>query len=201
MSDSVAGRALTSHRSVQGPQFSIRLDHPYSTGAPQMANYLSGGVDRHRGDHKRGRFIVRILTWPYLSAAFGRLRSIALIELAPVELKLSIIEIGQLPLYNQDREETPPPEWIQLRERFKAATAVLFVTPEYNRSVPSALNNALDVGSRPYGMNVWSGKPGRGSQRRAGRHRGLRRQPSSAAIAGVPQCPGDAAAGNLYRPR
>jgi chromate reductase len=84
----------------------------------------------------------------------------ALIELAPAELKLSIIEIGQLPIYNQDREESPPPQWVQLRERIKAAAAVLFITPEYNRSVPAALKNALGVGSRPYGKNVWSGKPG-----------------------------------------
>jgi chromate reductase, NAD(P)H dehydrogenase (quinone) len=93
-------------------------------------------------------------------ASINRMVANALIALAPAELKLSTIEIGQLPLYNQDREENPPPQWIQLRERIKAATAVLFVTPEYNRSVPAALKNALDVGSRPYGMNAWSRKPG-----------------------------------------
>ena len=84
----------------------------------------------------------------------------ALAELAPAGLILSIVEIGQLPIYNQDDEETPPPEWTAFRERIKAADAVLFVTPEYNRSVPAALKNAIDVGSRPYGKNAWSGKPG-----------------------------------------
>ncbi|MDB6008561.1 MAG: NADPH:quinone oxidoreductase [Gammaproteobacteria bacterium] len=84
----------------------------------------------------------------------------ALAELAPVGLKLSIIEIGQLPIYNQDGEEKPPPEWTAFRERIGAADAVLFVTPEYNRSVPAALKNAIDVGSRPYGKNAWNGKPG-----------------------------------------
>ncbi|MDE2254105.1 MAG: NAD(P)H-dependent oxidoreductase [Betaproteobacteria bacterium] len=84
----------------------------------------------------------------------------ALIELAPAGLTLSIVEIGQLPIYNQDGDENPPTAWSTFRERIKAADAVLFVTPEHNRSVPAALKNALDVGSRPYGKNVWGGKPG-----------------------------------------
>ena len=71
-----------------------------------------------------------------------------------------IIEIGQLPFYNQDDEQTPPQVWVQFRERIKRADGVLFVTPEYNRSVPAALKNAIDVGSRPYGQSAWSGKPG-----------------------------------------
>jgi chromate reductase len=84
----------------------------------------------------------------------------ALIELAPPELKLAVVEIGQLPIYNQDGDDKPPAEWTAFRERIKTADAVLFVTPEHNRSVPAALKNALDVGSRPYGKNAWSGKPG-----------------------------------------
>src|SRR5579863_9892936 len=84
----------------------------------------------------------------------------ALIELAPSSLKLDIIDIGQLPIYNQDGDGNPPAAWTAFRERIKAADAVLFVTPEHNRSVPAALKNALDVGSRPYGKNAWSGKPG-----------------------------------------
>ncbi|WP_304413001.1 NADPH-dependent FMN reductase [Thiomonas sp. FB-Cd] len=73
---------------------------------------------------------------------------------------LSIVEIGQLPIYNQDGDENPPTAWSTFRERIKAADAVLFVTPEHNRSVPAALKNGLDVGSRPYGKSVGSGKPG-----------------------------------------
>ena len=84
----------------------------------------------------------------------------ALAGLAPATLKLSIIEIGHLPIYNQDDDESPPASWTEFRDRIKAADAVFFVTPEHNRSVPAALKNALDVGSRPYGKNVWSGKPG-----------------------------------------
>jgi chromate reductase len=84
----------------------------------------------------------------------------ALAELAPSGLKLNIVEIGQLPLYNQDGDENPPAAWTAFRERIRMADAVLFVTPEYNRSVPAALKNAVDVGSRPYGKSAWSGKPG-----------------------------------------
>src|SRR4051794_20647220 len=84
----------------------------------------------------------------------------ALRELAPSTLKLEIIEIGQLPIYNQDDDPNPPAAWTAFRERVKAADAVLFVTPEYNRSVPAVLKNALDVGSRPYGHSVWNRKPG-----------------------------------------
>ena len=84
----------------------------------------------------------------------------ALGEVAPAELKVGIVEIGQLPIYNQDDDVNPPAEWTAFRERIRAADAVLFVTPEHNRSVPAALKNALDVGSRPYGKSAWSGKPG-----------------------------------------
>lgn len=63
-------------------------------------------------------------------------------------------------MYNQDGDDDPPAAWVQFRERIRAADAVLFVTPEHNRSVPAALKNALDIGSRPYGQSVWNGKPG-----------------------------------------
>ena len=84
----------------------------------------------------------------------------ALAELAPPSLKLSVIEIGHVPIYNQDGDENPPAAWTHFRERIGVADAVLFVTPEHNRSVPAALKNSLDVGSRPHGHNAWSGKPG-----------------------------------------
>ena len=84
----------------------------------------------------------------------------ALAQLATDSLKLSIVEIGRLPIYNQDGDDNPPAEWTAFRARIAAADAVLFITPEHNRSVPAALKNALDVGSRPYGKNAWNGKPG-----------------------------------------
>jgi chromate reductase len=93
--------------------------------------------------------------------SFNRLTAKALAALGPSELQLEIVEIGQLPLYNEDDDHAaPPPAWVAFRERVRAADAVLFVTPEYNRSVPGVLKNALDVGSRPYGHSAWNGKPG-----------------------------------------
>ncbi len=84
----------------------------------------------------------------------------ALITLAPATLKLEIVEIGALSLYNDDLEHDTPREWIALRERVRRADGVLFVTPEYNRSVPGVLKNAIDIASRPYGHSAWDGKPG-----------------------------------------
>ncbi len=84
----------------------------------------------------------------------------ALMVLAPPSLILEIVPLGQLPLYNPDLEAQPLQPWTELRERISLADAVLFVTPEHNRSVPAALKNALDIASRPYGANVWKGKPG-----------------------------------------
>ncbi len=83
----------------------------------------------------------------------------ALVELAPPELKLGIVEIGALPLFNQDHEAEPPAVVREFKQAIVSSDAVLFVTPEYNRSVPGVLKNALDVGSRPYGQSAWSGKP------------------------------------------
>ena len=84
----------------------------------------------------------------------------ALIGLAPPSLAPRIVEIGALALYNEDADIEPPAAWLDFRAGVRAAEAVLFVTPEYNRSVPGPLKNAIDVGSRPYGQSVWSGKPG-----------------------------------------
>jgi chromate reductase len=84
----------------------------------------------------------------------------ALMELAPSSLKPQLVEIGQLPLYDQDNDANPPEQWTDFRQRIRAADAVLFVTPEYNRSIPAPLKNAIDVGSRPYGQSAWDGKPG-----------------------------------------
>jgi chromate reductase len=104
---------------------------------------------------------VCVLVGSLRKASLNRMLANALISLAPSSLKLDILEIGQLPLYNEDIEAAAPPvPWTAFRQRIKAADAVLFVTPEYNRSVPAALKNALDVGSRPYGASVWDRKPG-----------------------------------------
>lgn len=93
--------------------------------------------------------------------AYSRQIAEVLKRLAPPSLVLEIIEIGGLPLYDPDLDEgATPTAWAAFRTSVAAVDAVLFVTPEYNRSVPAALKNALDVGSRPYGASVWPGKPG-----------------------------------------
>jgi chromate reductase len=74
-------------------------------------------------------------------------------------LDCSIVEIGDLPLFNQDLEAEPPAQWVAFRDRIRAADGILFCTPEYNRGVPGVLKNAIDVGSRPYGQSVWDQKP------------------------------------------
>lgn len=84
----------------------------------------------------------------------------ALMKLAPESLSLEIVDIANLPMFNEDLEATPPKEWVKFKEQISAANGVLFVTPEYNRSVPAVIKNAIDVGSRPYGKNSWNGKPG-----------------------------------------
>jgi len=104
---------------------------------------------------------VCVLVGSLRKASFNGMLANALISLAPSAMKFDIVEIGQLPFYNEDLDTAAPPEqWIAFRERIKAADAILFVTPEYNRSVPAVLKNALDVGSRPYGRSVWDRKPG-----------------------------------------
>ena len=83
----------------------------------------------------------------------------AIEALAPSHLKFEEISIGDLSLYDQDIDEEPPAAYTAFRDKIRAADAVLFATPEYNRSVPGGLKNAIDVGSRPYGQSAWNGKP------------------------------------------
>ena len=94
--------------------------------------------------------------------SFSRKMAKVLAALAPESLNFEIIEIGVLPLYDQDLDDEgrPPSAWTEFRERVKSFDGLLFVTPEYNRSVPGVLKNAIDVGSRPYGQSIWGGKPG-----------------------------------------
>lgn len=82
-----------------------------------------------------------------------------LIKYAPAALDMKIVEIGQLPLFNEDDEKPTSKEWIAFRDTMKGMDGFLFCTPEYNRSIPGVLKNAIDVGSRPYGQSIWGGKP------------------------------------------
>jgi chromate reductase len=83
----------------------------------------------------------------------------ALAKLAPDTLKLDVVTLNGLSFFNQDLEAAPPADWLAFREKLQKSNGVLFVTPEYNRSIPGVLKNAIDVGSRPYGKSSFIGKP------------------------------------------
>ena len=102
---------------------------------------------------------VAVLVGSLRKDSLNRKMAQALIRMAPPELSLGIVEIGGLPHYNADYEADPPAVVREFKETIAKSDAVLFVTPEYNRSVPGVLKNALDVGSRPYGKSAWTGKP------------------------------------------
>ena len=83
----------------------------------------------------------------------------ALAKLAPPSLKLDVTTLGDISFFNQDLEAAPPADWLAFREKLQKSNGVLFVTPEYNRSIPGVLKNAIDVASRPYGKSSFLGKP------------------------------------------
>ena len=83
----------------------------------------------------------------------------ALTRLAPDTLKLNLVTLHDISFFNQDLEANPPADWVAFREKLQKSNGVLFVTPEYNRSIPGVLKNAIDVGSRPYGKSSFLGKP------------------------------------------
>lgn len=91
--------------------------------------------------------------------SFNRKLADAMVKLAPAEFSFAQVNIGDLPLYNQDTDGAPPPSVIRLKAEIAAAKGLLFVTPEYNRSLPGVLKNAIDHASRPYGQSAWAGKP------------------------------------------
>jgi chromate reductase len=103
---------------------------------------------------------IAVLVGSLRKDSFNRKVARAVMDLAPQSLAMEIVEIGQLPLYNQDDDANPPAASVAFKAKIQAAHAVLFVTPEYNRSVPGVLKNAIDVASRPYGKSAWDGKPG-----------------------------------------
>ena len=103
---------------------------------------------------------VAVIVGSLREGSYNRKLAQALVGLAPDGLEFTFVGTGDLPLYNPDLDEGVVPEaWARFRKCMGRADAVLFVTPEYNRSLPANVKNALDVGSRPYGSNVWDGKP------------------------------------------
>jgi chromate reductase len=103
---------------------------------------------------------IAVLVGSLRKESLNRKTAKTLIELAPASLRLEIVEIGALALFDEDLEHDVPAAWKAFRERIARAEGVLFVTPEYNRGVPGVLKNAIDVASRPYGQNRFDGKPG-----------------------------------------
>lgn len=91
--------------------------------------------------------------------SYNRRLALALDRLAPATLDLQDVRIDDLPPYNQDQDDDPPPACRRLKQDVESSDALLFVTPEYNRSIPGVLKNAIDIASRPYGHNSFAGKP------------------------------------------
>lgn len=102
---------------------------------------------------------IAVLVGSLRKESFNRKLAKALIKLAPPEFSFKQLEIGDLPLYNQDDDSHQAPQVMRLKTGIAGAQGVLFVTPEYNRSLPGVLKNAIDHASRPYGQSAWANKP------------------------------------------
>lgn len=102
---------------------------------------------------------VAVLVGSLRKDAYSRKIAHVLMGLAPASLDCRIVELANLPLYTEDLDSAPPASWTRFRSEIQAADAVLIVTPEYNRSIPGGLKNAIDVGSRPPYHSVWDGLP------------------------------------------
>lgn len=104
--------------------------------------------------------VIGIVVGSIRKEAFTKKIGKFLVANAPAGYRFDFIEIADLPIYNQDYDDAnEPANYAPFREKVRSMNGIIFVTPEHNRSVPAALKNALDVGSRPYGKNVWNGKP------------------------------------------
>jgi chromate reductase len=103
--------------------------------------------------------VIAVLVGSLRRESINRRLAHGLERLAGDRLQFRYVKIGDLPLYDQDDDGSPAPQVVRLRDEVRAADGVLFVTPEYNRSTPGVLKNAIDQGSRPYGQSVWAGKP------------------------------------------
>ena len=102
---------------------------------------------------------IAVITGSLRRDSFNRKLAVALAKLAPADFTFHHVEIGDLPLYNQDNDGAPAASVVRLKSEISSAQGLLFVTPEYNRSIPGVLKNAIDHASRPYGQSAWGGKP------------------------------------------
>lgn len=105
------------------------------------------------------KYGIAVLVGSLRRESFNRRLANAVIKLAPSDFSFEVSEIGDLPLYNQDDDAAPADSVKRLKQEITSSRGLLFVTPEYNRSIPGVLKNAIDHASRPYGQSVWAGKP------------------------------------------
>jgi chromate reductase len=111
------------------------------------------------GDYEMSQYHIAVIVGSLRKESFNRQLAHALIKLAPPDFSLKQVEIGGLPLYNQDDDAHQAESVLRLKSEIADAKGVLFITPEYNRSIPGLLKNAIDHASRPYGQSAWAGKP------------------------------------------
>ncbi len=105
------------------------------------------------------KFNIAVIVGSLRKESYNLKTAKALMAVAPENFSFTMVDIADLQMFNEDLEATPPQAWVTFREQIQAADGLLFLTPEYNRSVPGVLKNAIDVGSRPYGKNSFNGKP------------------------------------------
>ena len=105
------------------------------------------------------KFHIAVVVGSLRKESFNRQLAQVIIRLAPANVEFELVGIGDLPLYDQDQDDNQADSVKRMKAQIHKADGVLFVTPEYNRSIPGVLKNALDHGSRPYGQNAWARKP------------------------------------------
>ena len=105
------------------------------------------------------QFQIAVIVGSLRRESFNRKLATAMVQLAPADFTLKQLQIGDLPLYNQDDDANPAPQVLRLKSEIAESQGLIFVTAEYNRSIPGVLKNAIDHASRPYGKSEWAGKP------------------------------------------
>jgi chromate reductase len=105
------------------------------------------------------RYQIAVVVGSLRKDSLNRKLANAVVKLAPPEFSFTFVDIGNLPLYNQDDDTNQTESVMRLKAEILASQGILFVTPEYNRSIPGVLKNAIDHASRPYGQSAWTGKP------------------------------------------
>ena len=105
------------------------------------------------------KYSIAVIVGSLRTDSFNRKLADAIVKLAPAEFSFQQVKISDLPLYNQDDDANPAESVKRLKNEIKSAQGLLFITPEYNRSIPGVLKNAIDHASRPYGQSAWAGKP------------------------------------------